>query len=296
LRAVAIAAGLGLLLGGCAPDDGAAAPRITAQGFRIQEAQEGALGRFEDIELRVQAPARIDELRVRERSYEVDLARSPEPSHFPLFGLPKRVYGRDDITLNFRGYLNQKIAQPGPYAFEITIRDKQGRTAKATLAVVIHEAGQPVAPGDAEVPPQAASDRPAPAAARPSGLRNEAFRLQRTGKGPVTGAPAFGIDWRTVETARVVIRVTPAEDGATRLARLRPGEYAAIETREQLSRAIESSEAAEKLEMATAGDAASGETFAVVHLDRAYALRTERSETSLSDLGTTVTLIGRYKY
>ena len=52
----------------------------------------------------------------------------------------------------------------------------------------------------------------------------------------------------------------------------------------------------EKLEMATAGDAASGETFAIVHLDRAYALRTERSETSLSDLGTTVTLIGRYKY
>jgi hypothetical protein len=50
------------------------------------------------------------------------------------------------------------------------------------------------------------------------------------------------------------------------------------------------------MELAMANDAASGAEIAIVRAKDRYLLRADRSETSLSEIGTTVTLTGRYKH
>lgn len=274
------AACLAALLLACSPAGEPSPPTLTAQGFPISQVQTGVLGHFGDLKLRVEAPAGIEELRVSERSYDVDLAKSPEPSHFPLFGLPKRVWSSRDVTLNFRNYVDEKLDAPGRYTFEIAVTDRKGRTATATLVVDVEAAERSSATGAAE--PEAA-------------LRSGDFRLERVGAGPVRGADELGISWKTIDPVFVVIRMVASGDGARGLARLQPADYDGIATRSDLARALEASAPQPTLELATANDAAAGTVFAVVHADGGYVLRTERSATSLSRLGTTVTLVGRYK-
>ena len=271
------AAVLAALLFACSSADDSPAPVITAQGFRISEPQAGAVGGFGDVKLRIEAPSGIEELRVVERSYEVDLARSPEPEHFPLFGLSSRVWSRGDVTLNFRPYVNQKLGAEGSYTFEITVTDRHAKTAAATLLVQL-EALE-------EVPDK---DEPEPAA---DAARTGGFELQREGGGPVRGGDAFGITWTTVESVSVVIRITGSHGGARAVARLDGADYEGLRTR-----AIEASDLRSSVELATANDAAAGAIIAVAHADGDYLLRTDHSETSLSALGTTVTLVGRYKH
>lgn len=275
-------------LAGCGPGgEPGTTPSVTAQGFRIDEVQTGPLGHFRPTKLRVEAPAGIDELRVEERSYEVDLAKSPEPSHFPLFGLPRRVYGRRDVTLDFAPYIDAKIDREGEYAFRVLVRDRADRTAEATLRVAVTAAPTPPEPEASPAPPGAS---PAPDA------RTGSFRLERIGRGPVTGGDAFGLTWRTVEPVSVVIRVTAAQGGASKLARLRPEDFADVGSGAALGRALEDARAVESVEIATANDAAAGAVLGVRHHGRSYVLRADHSETSLSEVGTTVTLVGRYRY
>jgi hypothetical protein len=265
-----------------------------AQGFRIDEVHEGAAGDFADIEIRIEAPAQIDHLTIREGSYEVDLARSPEQSHYALFGLAKRVYAHKDVTLNFRNYVNDKLAQAGRYQFEITATDKRARSAAATLVVVVNpvelEPGEEPEPeGRPEVAPDAEGAQAVP-------TQRGDFRFERIGAASVAGADTFDITWRTVRVPDVVIRLTGASDADTRLARLPGIDYDAIATRAQLARAVEAGESALSLEIATARGLAAGEMFAVLTRERPYVLRARSSATSLSELGTTVTLAGEYKY
>jgi len=91
----------------------------------------------------------------------------------------------------------------------------------------------------------------------------------------------------------VVIRVTGSEGG---LARLPADDYEAVRTRGQIERAIRASPLQTSLELATANDAAAAAVLAVTHGDRGTLLRTDRSETSLSELGTTATLTGQFKH
>jgi len=69
---------LALAVSLAAPAQTIAAPEITAQGFSISEPQVGRLDEFGRLRIRFEAEARIAELVIKERSYEVDLASTRE--------------------------------------------------------------------------------------------------------------------------------------------------------------------------------------------------------------------------
>jgi len=264
------------------------APSLTAQGFRISESQGGRMGAFGALKVRVEAPAGIEQLQVIERSYEVDLARSPERQHLPLFALERRVWSLRDVTLDFAPYINAKLESAGDYTFGIDVRDREGRTATEVLRVEVlaEESAAADAPG------------PAPTAHLAPAASGD-FRMQRVGAGPVSGAETFGLTWTTVESVAVTIRLRAAEDGAARLARLAPGAFGAIATHDDVARAVRGDGGAASVELATANDAAAGQVIAVLSAKPgadSYVLRADHSETRLSEAGTTVVLAGRYKH
>ncbi len=257
-------------------------PQITAQGFDISTAREGTMGRFGDIKVRVEAAQKIDQLKIKERSYEVDLASTRERSHFELFGLERRPALHKDITLNLKNYINNKIEHEGRYEIRIEVRDRTGRTTGAALALTV--SGQETArQGDIE----------------PVGLvpvEKKAFRLERVGKGSVEGAAELGITWKTIDKDKVAIRMVKAAGGASKLVPLPDIDFEAIATKEQIDWCVGRTPAADEIVLNTANNEAAGETFAVVAQDKCYVLTVGKSETLLSDLGTTVTLTGEYKY
>ena len=295
----------------CGWDEPPAPPTITAQGFDLAQTRECTVGQAVSLRLRVEAPAGLEAFRVRERSYEADLARSPEPSHLPLFGLPRRVWSKTDVTLDFGPYVFQKLTAPGDYAFEMEVTDRKERSTTATLRVRVLAAQteaevdpdteptqrEPGAEPSPTSPPDGSTSagRVSPSALRGESLRSGDFRLERVGPGSVASGEEFGITWKTIESNRVVIRIVGIDESGSRFARLEPGAFGEIETRGDLADALEGLGLEETVELAAANDAAAGTEIAIVRARQPTLLRTERSETSLSELGTTVTLTGRYK-
>ncbi len=291
-----------LLAWGCG--DPPAPPTMTAQGFEIARGRDVRIGEPSSLRLRVEAPAGLESLRIRERSYDVDLAQSPEASHFPLFGLPRRVWSKTDVTLDFGPYLQRKITEPGRYAFDILVTDRN--EAKVTtrlevnvLPVEVREPGVEAEQGAGTTPrppPEASRDAPVqPDADLGSSLRSGDFRLERVGRGPVVSGDEFGIEWKTVESTHVVIRIAAAEGEGGRFVRLEPGAFESVESRAQLADMIARVSTQPTIELTTANDSAAGTELAVVGSAASLLLRTDHSETRLSDEGTTVTLSGRYK-
>jgi hypothetical protein len=284
-------------------------PTITAQGFAIAEPRTAPAGGFEAMKLRIEAPAGIEELRVRERSYEADLAKSPETQHFPLFGLERRVWSRPDVTLDFAPYANAKLQRPGRYQFDLRVRDRAEAAASATLVVVVTSADDAQdeppgseAPPPPEPPPGGAAAADVSAAPPPGGrgadtLELAPFRLERVGRGPVRGGDALGIGWLTLEPIAVTIRLASAPAAGARLQQLPGVDFAAIRTRADLVRALAEAEPAQHLDLATANNAAAGAVFAVLlpGEHEAVLLRADESQTSLSEQGTTVTVVGHVK-
>lgn len=264
------------------PPQPARGPQITAQGFDIHTAREGTVGRFDDIKVRIEAAQKIDQLKIKERSYEVDLASTAERSHFELFGLERRPALHTDITLNFKHYINRKIEREGQYEIRIEVRDRDGRTtaAKLPLAVIGQESAR------------AAGVEPV----RLAPVEKKAFRLQRVGKGDVEGAEELGLTWKTIDENKVAIRLVKAAGGASKLVTLQATDFDAIATKEQMDRWVNSAQAADEIVLNTANNEAAGKSFAVIAQDKCYVLTVGKSETMLSDLGTTVTLTGEYKY
>ena len=258
----------------------AAAPKppvITAQGFDISEKQSGILNNFGDIKLRIEAPNRIKRLYIKERSYEVDLAKTPEPAHFPLFGLPHRTENQTDITLNFKNYINEKLTAEGNYEFQIEITDKKGKAVTALLKI--------------ELLPDTKQ-----AAIEPNPVKTSAFQMQRTGTNRVTGSDPFGIDWITTDEIHVGIELRKDVSRVGQLHHLSHEDYTAIKTKADLSRLIANLEKLQVIKINTANNAAAGYSFAVNDGEQRYALLILSSATSLSEAGTTVTLTGEYKF
>ena len=253
-----------------------AAPVITAQGFDINETQSGIVGKFGDLKLRIEAAGRIERLYIKERSYEVDLAKSPERSQFPLFGLPHRTENQTDITLNFKNYINEKLTTAGQYEFLIEVADKKGGAATAKLKVEIH-------PDSKE------------AAIQLSPVETGSFHLQRIGAGRVSGSNPFGIDWITTDEIHVGIEIKKAASRSGELHQLSREDYTAIKTKADLSRLVASRQQLDVISINTANNAAKGYSFAVSDGDRQYALLIFSSATSSSEAGTTVILAGEYK-
>lgn len=253
------------------------APVITAQGFNINEIQSGIVNNFEDIKLRIEAKGRIDSLYIKERSYEVDLAKTPERGHFPLFGLPHRTENQTDITLNFKNYINEKLTAEGTYEIQIEVTDKKGKTATTMLQLELHPDSKQ-------------------AAIQLSPLETAGFQLQRIGAGSVTGSEVFGIDWITSDEIHVGIEIKKAAHRTGQLHKLSREDYTAIKTRADLSRLVAPLPQLESINIDTANNAATGHSFAVSDGDQQYALLISSSATSLSEAGTTVTVSGEYKF
>jgi hypothetical protein len=176
------------------------------------------------------------------------------------------------------------------------VTDRKEQTTAATLRVRLIEPEAEETTDGAASPPEAQGDagRDSPSSAVDP-LRSGDFRLERVGPGPVTSGDDFGVTWKTIESNRVVIHMVGTDESVTRFARLEPGAFAQIETRGQLARALDGVGLQPSMELAMANDAASGAEIAIVRAKDRYLLRADRSETSLSELGTTVTLTGRYK-
>jgi hypothetical protein len=122
-----------------------------------------------------------------------------------------------------------------------------------------------------------------------------AVRLERVGRGPVTGGEPLGLTWKTIDPISVVIRISAREEAGGGLTRLEPGAWEDVKDPEALARMLEQHELADSLEIPTANDAAAGTVVAIVRPEERYLLLTEHSSTRLSELGTTVTLVGRYR-
>jgi len=255
-------------------------PEITAQGFNIENAQEGLLGHFGRLRVRIEAPEGIETLYIKERSYEVDLAVTPERAHYGLFGIEKRVGLHKDVTLNFERYIDRKLEAAGSYRFLIRVTDGAARSASATLSVTVREE-----------PPRAEAMDPEMAP-----VSKSAFNFQRIGAGSVVGAEDFGLTWKTIEDARIVIEITGTEDKAARLIELAESDYDRIETRKALAEAADKAGPVERIAVPTAQNLAAGRIFVVVKQDDYLLFKVEESATSLSELGTTVTLTGEYKH
>jgi len=249
------------------------APQITAQGFTIDDVQEGTLGNFSNLKLRIESVGRIQKLYIKERSYEVDLSITPEREHFSLFGIEKKTLLRTDVTLDFQNYINKKFNQPGQYVFSIEVVDKKGKSSKATLNVHI-------------LKPKDESAK----------IESGRFQLQRNGRSKVANGETFGITWKTIDKIKVTVRVTKEKGGASKLTRFNKDDYDLLTTKKELSEKMFAAKDTNEIVFDTANNAAEDQILGISMLGKHYMLKTEKSTTSLAYAGTIVTLNGRYKY
>lgn len=248
-------------------------PQITAQGFVIEKAQNGTIGQFGSLRVRIESMARIEKLIIKERSYQVDLATTPEKNHFELFGLKIRPLSHTDITLDFQNFINKKLIQAGEYELTIEVIDKKNQATQTTLRLILEEPKGKTTP-----------------------IETGYFQLQREGKDLVGGSDKFGITWKTIDKIKVTIRISKTDNGASKLARFTTEDYDQLTTKEQLSEKIISASSLDKIEFDTSNNAAAHEVVGIANLGKYYLLKTNLSKTLLSHIGTTVTLDGEYKY
>jgi hypothetical protein len=259
------------------------APEIIAQGFDMAVPQEGQPGKFGRLRVRIEAPEQISTLYIRERSYEVDLATTLDQVNYQLFGIEKRVRRYKDVTLDFGNYINEKISAPGNYEISIQVKDDEGGTATARLAIIVTaEAADEKQQTDADAVP----------------MRTGSFRFERAGPGRVEGAADFGITWKTIHEIGVVIRINVSKQGYSMTDGLVAAQYEEILDAADLDSRREAdtqSGFATYIEMPTAFNAAAESVLAIDTPDQYCVMKVNRSETSLSDIGTTVVLQGEYK-
>lgn len=255
-------------------------PLITAQGFEIEATQEGVVSEFTNLRLRIESDERIQQLNITERSFEVDLATTPEREHFPLFGIENAALQHTDITLDFQNYINQKLTTEGEYQFLISVEDKKGQTANTVLKVRLKSPS-------ISVPPVEVSKAP---------IETDQFMMQREGRGNIDNGEPFGITWKTIDEVNVTIRVRKAEGGASKLASFTSADYDRLDVKEDLSDWINVARDLKQIEFDSSNNAARDQVLGISNLGNYYLLRVLKSNSSLSDSGTKVTLNGEYKF
>jgi hypothetical protein len=262
-------------------------PLITAQGFEIEATQEGVVSEFTNLRLRIESEGHIQQLHVKERSFEVDLATTPEREHFPLFGIENSALQHTDITLDFQNYINQKLTVEGEYQFSISVEDKKGQTANTVLKVRLKSPGN-------LMPPVEVSKAPVDIPKTP--IETDEFMMQREGRGNIYSSKPFGITWKTIDEINVTIRVSKAEGGASKLASFTSADYDRLDVREELSEWINVATDLKQIEFDSSKNAAHDQVLGISNLGNYYLLRILKSNSSLSDSGTKVTLNGEYKF
>lgn len=292
-----------VLFAGCDKFTGQVAvpPSITAQGFKIDTAQEGEVGRFGSLRVRIEAPAGIEKLQITERSYEVDLATTPERDHFDLFDLDRRVMLNKDVTLDFQNYINRKLTQPGDFTLAINVTDKNDRTAQTNIVIRLAAPTVESTPTPSTHPeadhPEADKQQPTSQSETESlNVKTGRFEINRIGTHEIEGDETFGLAWKTIDPIHVTIRVRKKESGASKLARFSANDYDSVDTQASLEQMLALAEGLEHIDFNTANNAALGKVLGVINSDKVYLLKSTQSSTALSDMGTTVTLTGEYKY
>jgi hypothetical protein len=255
-------------------------PLITAQGFEIEATQEGVVSEFTNLRLRIESEGRIQQLHIKERSFEVDLATTPERGHFPLFGIENSALQHTDITLDFRNYINQKLTTEGEYQFLISVKDKKGQTTNTSLKVRLKSSSISMHPVEISKAP----------------VETDQFMMQREGRGNIVNSEPFGITWKTIDEVNVTIRVSKAEGGASKLASFTSADYDRLDVKEDLSEWINVARDLKQIEFDSSNNAARDQVLGINNLGNYYLLRVLKSNSSLSDSGTKVTLDGEYKF
>lgn len=276
-------------------DKTAPTPSITAQGFHIESVQEGIVGQFGSLRLRIESPGRIDKLQIKERSYQIDLATTPERAHFNLFGIERKPLLSQDVTLDFQNYINQKLEKTGEYTILVEVIDKLGQVSKVNIVVLLQEPTLIPEPAKSE-PAQSPEQSKVESIEEAASLKTGHFEIQRIGPREVEGGKVFGLTWKTINEIFVTIRVRKKDEGATKLAGLSASDYDNVVTGIHLNQLLESVPDKDYVDFETANNAGVDQVLGVVNLGKAYVIKTSQSITELSSLGTTVTLKGEYKY
>lgn len=256
-------------------------PEITTQGFNAEQPQDGIVGEYPRLRVRIEAQGRISELRISERSFDVDLATTRDKHNLQLFGLEQSPRSMADVTLDLQNYINEKITSEGQYEFHLWVTDKSDNTVEGNISVRVHEA---------------VSTEELAHARAASLLSVGTFTLQRTGAGNIRGGDLFGIDWLSIDNAKVAIRIRAAKNNNTQLVLLENTDFDAIQNTEQLAGKLGGIKWTGTLVLDTAGNGAAGQVFSLRRNGVDYILKVTKSSAIPSALGTVVTLEGRYKY
>lgn len=253
---------------------------ITTQGFGASQPQEGSVGEFPRLRVRIESSERIKKLTIKERSYEVDLAKTKDKYNLQLFGLNIPPRSSPDVTLNLQEYINEKVKRAGEYEIRILVTDKKDNTVEKSVFINTHETMVETKSGiDDNVLLQA-----------------ESFKLQRTGAERVKGSHLFGIDWKTIEKSNVTIKITKSENSDARLVMLDKSDFDAIQTVDHLVEIFTGNEDIEAVVLPTVNNKSAGKVLAICYHEKYYLLKIMKSSTSTSEAGTIVTVEGDYKY
>lgn len=122
------------------------------------------------------------------------------------------------------------------------------------------------------------------------------FQLQRNGRDQLSGSDKFDITWKTIDEIKVTIRISKADNGASKLVRFNIKDYDNLTTKEELIQKIISAWDLERMEFNTTNNAAANEVFGIENQGKYYLLKTNLSKTLHSHVGTTVILEGEYKF
>lgn len=254
---------------------------ITSQGFSADQLQEGVVGEFPRLRVRIEASGRIKELTVKERSYEVDLAKTRDKYNLQLFGLDQTPRSYPDITLNLQNYINEKINKAGEYEFHILVTDRNDSTVEKKIFIDIHEALDETKSG---IYKDAGS------------LQTKPFTLQRIGTGSVKGFTQLGIGWKTIDNTKVMIRIKKSVASNAQLFMLDKLDFDTIHSIDQLIEKLAGTEKTEAIVLTTTSNKSAGEVFSSCHNDKCYLLKIMKSSAYPSETGTIVTIEGYYKY
>jgi hypothetical protein len=255
-------------------------PEITTQGFLADTPQQGIIGKFPRLRVRIEAAQRIEKLIIKERSYEVDLASTRDKYNLSLFGLEQTPRTYTDVTLNLQQYINERIETEGDYEFRLVVVDRNDNSLESKIYLQ----------AQLKAPQKESSTT------RDLGLlETGSFMFQRTGTGPVDGAQAFGIDWQNIDNSNVSIRLAQSDTDNSSIVALGEADFENLRSIEQLLHKIASLEKSKAIVLPTANNGAVGEVFAVMHNETHYIFKITSSSAYPSDQGTKVTLDGDFK-
>ena len=251
-------------------------PRITAQGFSIDTALVGEAGSFDSVRIRIEAPSRIAKLVISTEEHEIDLAITQDRSLFGLFGLNERPLHACDVTLDVAPYMNDHFTAPATHRLDITVADRAGAAATASFTATV-------------IPDERPSGGAAESAPDPQQLTESTMTLTRQAASDVAPAEKSPLTWITREPVNVTIRLQPADPDAE-IRRLDPESWEQVLTRDGLERRISTVHPVPYVDVPAARNGASGTVLAISVDGGATLIRITSSATSLSQLGTTVTL------